>query len=433
MISSMKLTWIHILIFSILIILIISMAYKIVPEKFSIADKLYYFDNNASTNVDDMVQKEVCEWLSCGNPSNVLHIAGSKAHKKIADSREIVAKDFGVDPKEIFFTSGATESNNIIIQGIINSFLSKNKKDKCTVITSAFEHPSVLNVFKHYKDNDRVNIVFVPIQTNKKFDYYGSIDPNAVEQAIISSKYPVILVSIMYANNETGAIQDLKKIGEITKRHKVYFHSDATQGIGKYHIKPYELNLDAMSCSGHKFHAPKGIGILYMRGPCDKCENLSYGGEQELSKRPGTENVAFIAGIAKALELVHFNRKHKNDTLIQYKEMIKKQLDPRCEFIESTFGDLPNTILAILPPIKVCNKVFAKDLSDTFNICIGVSSACQTGKTSHVLEALNISESLRDRVIRISMSDQTTHGDCRYLIVGINALINKHSEKYNKK
>lgn len=389
-------------------------------------EEIYYFDNNASTFVDEDVQQEIKDWLSCGNPSNVLHIAGQKSHKKINECRESIANDLGVNPKEIYFTSGATESNNIAIQGIINNALSKSKTDKYTIITTAFEHPSVLNVFKHYQNNGRINMVIIPIQTNKQNKYYGSIDPFDIERAIVTSPNQVILLSVMFANNETGAIQDLKAIGEITKRHKVYFHSDVTQGIGKYKINPYDMNIDSVSFSGHKFHSPKGIGVLYMRSSCDDFDNLCYGGEQEASKRPGTENVAFIAGISKALSLVHTNRDQKNIDVLYLKNFIKKGLNSKCKYITSKFGDLPNTILVILPKIKVCNKTFAKYLSDHYNICVGVSSACQTGKTSHVLDALKIDNELKDRVMRISLSDYTTYGECEVLINCINKAIDKH-------
>lgn len=418
-----------ILIFSILIVLIIIlMSYRININFKNCGDRFFYFDNNATTFVSQEVTDEINKWLSCGNPSNILHSAGQNAHQKIVECRGIISKDLEVDPEEIYFTSGATESNNIAIQGIVNKFLESDKRKKFSIITTAFEHASVVNIFKHYKENNRLNIIFVPIQTNPLHPYYRSVDPLDVEQAIVTAEHPVILVSVMYANNETGAIQDLQKIGEITKKYKVYFHSDITQGIGKFLIKPSKLNIDAASFSGHKFHAPKGIGVLFMRNTCGEFHNLCFGGEQEASKRPGTENVAYIAGLTKALTIVHFNRQQKNVNMLKLKKTIMSGL-MGCEYITSKKYDLPNTILTVLPPIDTCNKNFAKELSETYKICIGVSSACQTANTSHVLEAIHIEDDKKSRIIRISMSDDTTFGECQYLITSINALLQKHLTK----
>jgi len=417
----------YLLIFSLVIILVIigmARTYKI-DEEFN-PDKIYYFDNNATTFIYDQdVIKEINDWLNSGNPSNNLHIAGILAKRKIDESRKIIANDLKVEPEEIFFTGNATEANNILIQGIINKQL-KNNTETYTIITTNFEHPSVLNIFEHYKTNNRINVVYIKIKTDKNDKYYGSIDPEDIEKAIKESKHKVILISIMYANNETGAIQDMKKIGEIAKKHNIFLHSDITQAIGKYIIHPKELNIGAITFSGHKFHGPKGIGCLYMKKQCH-INGMCYGGEQENEFRPGTENTPFIAAMALALKKAHQNRELKSSELEKLRKYIKQELEPMDVIcIEPKFGILPNTLLLVLKGIDTCNKNFARELSSRMHICVGVSSACQTKKNSHVLEAMKVEEQNRDKIIRISMSDYTTFGECKYLVKCLKELLLKH-------
>lgn len=401
-----------------------SKMYKIMDG--NLPNKLYYFDNNATTFIyDHDVTDEIVKWINCGNPSNNLHIAGMVAHQKIVECRNNIARDLNVEPDEILFTGNATEANNIIIQGIVNKHLRENATDTFTIITTNFEHPSVLNVFKNMKSN-RVNVVFVNIRTKPNDPYYGSIDPSDIERAIMSAKNKVILLSVMYANNETGAIQDMVSIGKIAKKHNIFLHSDVTQAIGKIIIHPAELNIDAISFSGHKFHAPKGIGCLYMKKQCN-INGLCYGGEQEHEQRPGTENTAFIAAMALALEKVHTNRILKTQNMEKLRKYLKRELENMNVIcIEPKFGVLPNTLLIILKGIDTCNKSFARELSSQMNICVGVSSACQTTKNSHVLDAMKIDDGNRDKIIRISMSDYTTYSECEYLIKCLRKLLLKH-------
>lgn len=401
--------------------------YKLIGAE--LPNKLYYFDNNATTYVyDSAVKDEIIKWINCGNPSNNLHIAGIKARQKIDECRQRIAKDLGVDADEILFTGNATEANNIVIQGTINEQLKKHPNETFTIITTNFEHPSVLNVFKHYLDlnSPRINVKIVNIRSDINDPYYGGIDPSDIERAINESPNKVILLSVMYANNETGSIQNIEAIGKIAQKHNIFFHSDVTQAIGKVIIKPRELHVDAISFSGHKFHAPKGIGCLYVKLKCDM-SGVCFGGEQENEHRPGTENVAFIAGLALALEKVHVNRDKKTAELHRLRKYIKKQLeDNNIICIEPKFGVLPNTLLVILKGIDTCNKSFARELSEKKYICIGVSSACQTKKNSHVLDAMKIDEVDRDKIIRISLSDYTTDSECEYLVKSLIELVKKH-------
>lgn len=397
--------------------------------------KIYYFDNNATTYIyDEKVKNIICEWVNCGNPSNTLHKEGQAAKEELDKSRKIVSEDLDVDVNDIYFTGCATESNAIIINGIVNGYLLEHPKEKITVITSSIEHPSVLNLFKFFKSNPKINVIILPVRTNKNDEYYGRIHPLDLENAINNAKYKIILCSIMYANNETGAVNDMKKIGLICKRNNIFLHSDCTQAIGKYIIHPKELNISALTCSGHKLHAPKGVGLLYLHNGCGCSSNSKElcskfcANSQESHIRGGTENVAFISAFSYALKEAHKNREKKNDLLHKYKLYITKKLEENnCELINPKVS-LDNTMLFILKDINTCNKMFAKMLSDKYNICIGVSSACQSGEISHVLQAMKINPKYKNNIIRISMCDYNTKEEIQYLVNSIIELLKKVRE-----
>jgi cysteine desulfurase len=396
------------------------------------SNKLYYFDNNSTTLIyDKKVKKEINDWLSCGNASNVLHKMGNKAHNKIQQCREWFAKDMSVDPEEIYFTSGATESNNMIIQGRIQAFLNKDDKAMYTVISTAFEHPSVFNIMEYFRENPRLEMILVKPNINNDNPTSGVVMASDVFNAIKSAKHQVILVSVMFANNETGAIQDISKIGKICRKRNIFFHSDATQALGKYIIRPKELNADAISFSAHKFHGPKGIGGLFFDKEHHHIRNFCYGGEQEHLMRPGTENVALIAGMTKALEIAHINRKNKNKKLMKLWEYIWDKINDQTKI--SIIGPknnelrLPNTLFISLEDLGTCNKLLVKDLSKK-NICISVGSACQTGKKkpSHILDSMGITKQKdKIKVVRISFSDYTTRAEADYLIKHLVSAIKK--------
>lgn len=433
-----KINYIKIIFIIIIIISIIILLMKLFKTIYC-ENKIYYFDNNATTFIyDQNIKDEIIHWINCGNPSNELHSEGIKARNKINQSREIIANELDVKPDDIYFTGSATEANSIVIQGIINGTLknNKNENEKYTIITSNIEHPSVLNIFKNYELNPRLEVIIIPIRTNIEDNYYGSIDPQDLEEAIVKASNKIILISIMYANNETGAINDMKKIGEIANKYNIFLHCDVTQAIGKYIIHPEELKIQSITFSGHKFHAPKGIGCLYMKNNCKMldsgsrklCAQFSTN-SQELHVRGGTENISYISAIALALKKVHENRNEKNKLLHQFKEYIKIQLESKgCYLINPKYNSLDNTLLIVLSGIDICNKSFAKELSDKMNICIGVSSACQTGQESHVLEAIKINKKYRDKIIRISMSDYNTFEEVKYLVKSIVQLLDNHKK-----
>ena len=415
----------------VIIIIIILIIMFFINKEYFCYPQQYYFDNNATTYIyDDDIKDIILKWINCGNPSNLLHKLGQDANKQLELSRQIVADDLMVNPDEIYFTGCATESNNIIINDIINNFLINNN-GPCSVITDNIEHPSILNILNNFKYNNRVNIIKLKVITDKTNIYYGTVDPNDLNDALLNNDN-VILMSLMYANNETGAIQDINTFGKLAKKFNVFFHCDATQAIGKYIIHPKELNINAMTFSGHKFHAPKGVGCLYIQSKCpmlikntvDICNQFKIN-SQEKGIRGGTENIAYISALALALKKVHQNRNEKNAKLKAFKNYIIRQLEYyNCEVIKP-FYSLDNTILIILKGISCCNKQFAKDLSDKYNICLGVSSACQKTK-SHILDAMNVQDCFKDKIIRISMSDYNTSQEVKYLVKSIIELLNKY-------
>ena len=390
-------------------------------------DDIYYFDNNSTTLIYDKdVISEINEWLSCGNASNTLHDVGRRARGKVEMCRNIIAHDLLVLPNEIIFTGCATESNNIVLQGVVKHHLSQDNSSKYTLISTSFEHPSVYNIFRQFEENERLEVLYVNPCSDSTDDDYGRIKVDDIEKAIKIAKHKVILLSVMYANNETGAIQDVKEIGNLANRYNIFYHCDATQAIGKFVIHPKMLHMDSFVFSGHKFHGPKGIGALYLNEERKDIAHTIYGGEQEYHIRPGTENVAYIAGMTKALSNIHIDRESKNQKMQTMKNYIVRTLQ-KYEDIELLGANekytLPNTMLLLIKNLGTCNRSLVEEL-DKKGICISVGSACQTNSgPSHVLTALNIDQKYKANVVRVSISDYTTPAECKYFIENMIKLI----------
>ena len=250
---------------------------------------IYYFDNAATTKLDDNVLNAMLPYLihHYGNASSIYGI-GRYSREAVETSRNTIAKIFNAKPNEIYFTSGGSESDNTALRGIASAYKHKGNH----IITSQIEHPAILETCKYLEQNG-YDITYLPV------DEYGFINLKTLENSITDS---TILISIMYANNEIGTIEPIKRIGEIAHKHGVIFHTDAVQAVGNIKIDVKEMNIDALSLSGHKFYGPKGIGALYINEKI-YFDKLIFGGHQEKNMRAGTENVAGIVGIAKALEL----------------------------------------------------------------------------------------------------------------------------------
>ncbi len=261
-----------------------------------------YMDNNATTKMDEAVFEAMRPYFTeiYGNASSKFYEVGRQAEDALAKMRECVALQLGAKSNEIYFTASGCEADNWAIKGI--AFANKAKGNH--IITTKIEHHAILGACEFLEKNG-FSVTYLPV------DETGRVNPEDLEAAITDK---TILVSVMTANNEIGTIQPIKEIAGICKAHKIYFHTDAVQAIGHMPINVGELGVDMLSLSAHKFHGPKGVGVLYIRNGV-KIENLIHGGGQERGKRAATENIAGIAGLAKALELANTDLPEKTEKM----------------------------------------------------------------------------------------------------------------------
>lgn len=364
--------------------------------------KIHYLDNNATTRMDDEVLKAMMPYMTdnYANASGVYSF-GQDARKAVEDARAVTAKFFNADnPREIIFTSGGTESDNIAIRGAVLANSAKGKH----IITSAIEHHAVLNVCKAL-EKEGYETTYIPV------DKYGVVNPDDVKKAI---RPDTVLISIMAANNETGSIQPVSEIGAIAREQKVIFHTDAVQAAGKYPIDVKMMNADLVSISAHKFYGPKGVGALYIRKGV-KVSAIMQGGHHENRKRPGTENVPGIVGLAKACELAM--ESFKNSKAHEKVKMLRDKLQA------GIFEKIPEVILNGHPENRTENtlNVSVKFIEgegmliqmDFEGICASSGSACTSGSLdpSHVLLAMGLDHGTAHGSIRFSLSKYTTQED----------------------
>lgn len=369
--------------------------------------KRIYLDHAATTPVAPEVLQAMQPYFSekFGNASS-LHSFGREAREAIEDSRKKVAKIINAKPSEIIFTSGGTESNNLAIKGIANA----NKNLGNHIITTKIEHPAIEEPCKWLKEKQGFNITYLGV------DKDGLIDLKELENAMTDK---TILVSIMFANNEIGTIQPIEEIGKICKKqkHKVYFHTDAVQGLGKEKIDVKKMNIDLLSASGHKMYGPKGIGMLYINQDV-KIEGIQHGGGHEFHLRSGTENVPGIVGFAKALELMNQDMDKENKRLRELRDYIIKRI----------FEEIPKSHLDGHPTKRLANNIhFYFDnvegealliRLDEKGIAVSTGSACSSHSLtpSHVLMAIGLKPELAHGSLRITMGKSTTKEDMDYVI-----------------
>lgn len=355
-----------------------------------------YFDNAATTPVRKEVVDAMLPYFTenFGNPSSVYQIAQINK-KAVDDARETIAKALGAQANEIFFTSGGSEADNWAIKGIAQ--MNKNKGNH--IITSKIEHHAVLHTCEYLEKNG-FEVTYLDVDEN------GMVHPEAVEAAI---KESTILISIMYANNEIGTINPIKEIGAIAKAHKIPFHTDAVQAVGQLRIDVKDQNIDLLSLSGHKINGPKGMGVLYIRRGL-KIENLIHGGAQERGRRAGTENVAGIVGLAKAMELAYTD----------FDAKIEKMTALRDKLIKGILENIPYTKLNGHPTMRLANNsnigveyVEGESLLlllDMNGIAGSSGSACTSGSLdpSHVLLSIGIPHERAHGSIRFTLGSQNT-------------------------
>lgn len=366
---------------------------------------LIYLDNNATTKVDERVLEVMLPYLKeeYANPSSMYEFAKRPAHA-VKEARGKM-KDFfnASNEKEIIFTSCGSESANTAIRGVLN--MDRSKKH---IITSKVEHPCVLNLYQTL-EKDGYSVDYIGVNSN------GELDLAQLEEAINED---TALVSIMYANNETGVINPIQKISEIIKRKNPHtkFYVDAVQVAGKIPIDVQELGVDLMGVSGHKFHAPKGIGALYCNSKTI-ITPLIIGGHQERGKRAGTENVPYIVGIGKAAELAQDSLKYEATEIKRLRDKLEAGILKNIYNARLNTGiaqRVPNTTNIGFEYIE--GELILLHLSD-LGICASSGSACTSGslEPSHVLRAMNVPFTAIHGSIRFSLSRFTTEAEIDYV------------------
>ena len=379
--------------------------------------KIKYFDNAATTQVNQDVIKEMLPYFSIeyGNPSSLYSI-GRRAKRALEEARRKIANIINCKPNEIYFTSCGTESDNLAIKGIAYA----NKEKGKHIITSKIEHPAGLNTCKELEEQG-YKVTYLDVDQN------GIVN---VEQLKASIKTDTILITIMFANNEIGTIQPIEEIGKIAKENNIIFHTDAVQAMGNLKIDVKKLNINALSMSAHKFYAPKGIGALYV-GEDVNFKQIQNGGHQEKNKRAGTENLAEIVGMSKALELIYKNFENHNNKIKELRDYYIEKIQNN--IVDSKLnGDrinrLPGNANMSFKNINAEELLFKLDDK---GICASAGSACSSGSTSpsHVLTAIGLPPEWANGTLRVTIGMNNTKEEVDYLI---NALVEIVNKKINK-
>jgi len=373
--------------------------------------ELIYFDNNSTTKVDPRVLEVMLPYFSehYGNASSKSHAYGWMAEAAVEKAREQVANLIGAEPSEIIFTSGATEAVNMAMCGIYRAYKSKGRH----IITVSTEHKAVMDTCAYLNEYEDADITYLNVNAE------GVIDLEELEKAI---RKDTILISIMAANNETGVIQPLERVGELAAEHKIIFFSDATQYIGKMKTDVMELGVHGLGLSAHKFYGPKGIGALYLKRKDPRVNMLPilFGGGQEKGRRPGTLNVPLIAGLGKACELAGQEYWDNNTYISKLRSRLEHNLLDinNIRINGSTRTRLYNTSNITFP--ASCAAV--SGLLKRFAFSSG--SACTSASTepSHVLKSMGLSEEEIKRSYRFSFSRFNTEEEVDALLESIKNL-----------
>jgi cysteine desulfurase len=368
------------------------------------AQRTIYMDHSATTFVKPAVLEAMNPYFTehFGNPSSIYGIA--RYTKKAIDTARLqTAKALGADPEEIYFTSGGSESDNWAIKGVALA----NRKRGNHIITTQIEHHAVLHTCQ-FLEKEGFEITYLPV------DQYGLVNPMDLEKAIT---HKTILISVMYANNEIGTIEPVAELGAIARKHKVYFHTDAVQAIGNVSIDVKSQNIDLLSLSAHKFYGPKGVGALYIRKGV-RIENLIHGGGQERKRRAGTENIAGIVGLGKAIELATADIPGHNATIKAMRDRL----------IKGVLEKIPNSRLNGHPEKRLPGNFnvsfeFIEGESmllwlDDAGVCASTGSACTSGslEPSHVLLATGLPVEISHGSLRLTLGDANREGDVDFVL-----------------
>lgn len=375
---------------------------------------MIYLDNSATTPMAPEVVQVMTEVMQTvvGNPSS-LHGAGGKAERLVTQARQALARILDVPPASIIFTSGGTESNNLAIKGVAYRFRNRGRH----LITTAVEHASVVEVYRQL-ERDGWQVTILPV------DRQGRVDPQSVVDAVTDE---TVLVSVMHVNNETGTIQPIAAIGERLRTNpKVLFHVDAVQAFGKVPLQPRAWNVDLMTLSAHKFHGPKGVGLLYMREGVDLTPQVVGGGQEE-GVRSGTLNVPGIAGLAKAAVWAAQSQKQMASRWADWKESWLAAADKalpgmRVNGDVSREGGAPHILSLSFPGLK--SEVIVHALEEE-GVIVSSKSACSSkgSKPSRILQAMGLSDEEAIGSIRISMGVMTKQAEMEQALEAMKRVI----------
>ncbi len=372
-----------------------------------------YLDNSATTRCSERAAEMVMKVMreDFGNPSS-MHTKGVEAEHYIRDAKEFFAKNLKVDEKEIYFTSGGTESNNLALIGTAMA----NRRSGNHLITTSVEHASVGNPMK-YLEEQGFEVTYLPV------DQDGIVSLEALKEAL---RPETILVSVMYVNNEVGAVQPVDEIAKLVKDYdsKIIFHVDAIQAYGKYRIWPKKEGIDLLSVSGHKIHGPKGTGILYVNSKL-KIHPIILGGGQQKGMRSGTENVPGIAGLAEAAKECYENLDEKVDRLYSLKERFVKQIE-QLEGVKvngrTGRDSAPHIVSVSFRDVR--SEVLLHALEEK-GIYVSAGSACSSNKpaVSHTLKSMGIEKDLLGSTLRFSFCFETTEEETDYCVRELQELL----------
>lgn len=370
-----------------------------------------YADNAATTKISPaaMAAMTKCMEEAYGNPSS-LHSVGQKAAEVLQKAREDIAEILGADFREIYFTSGGTEADN---QAIYSAAVFGAKKGRKHIISSAIEHHAVLHMLNRL---EKEGFEITLLDVGEK----GIVDPEAVRKAI---REDTVLVTIMYANNEIGTLQPIREIAEICREKKVIFHTDAVQAAGHVPINVAEEKIDMLSLSAHKFHGPRGIGVLYVRKGVPLF-NLIEGGAQERGRRPGTENLPAIVGMAAALKEAVSDMEAAGEKTAALRDILIEGLSkiPHARLNGDTRKRLPGNVNFCFEGIEGESLLL---LLDNKGIAASSGSACTSGSLdpSHVLLALGLPHEVAHGSLRLSISEENTEEEMRYIVDAVREVV----------
>lgn len=378
---------------------------------------MVYLDYNATTPLAPEALEAMLPHLrdGYGNPSSI-HGPGRDARAAVDDARDRLAALLGVKAHEIIFTGGGTEACNLAVLGLAHAHAPRGKH----LITAAEEHHAVLNAFEHLHHHEGFDLTVLPV------DQQGLVDPGALRTAL---RPDTMLVSVMHANNETGTIQPVEELSAICRERGVCFHTDAVQTFGKLPVRPAELGAAAVSLAAHKFYGPKGVGALYLRAGV-ALSRVAHGGSHENTRRPGTENVAGIAGMAAAAELAEAKREAEQPRLAHLRDSLWAGIHAFApDAVRNGDPDrtLANTLNISFPGMDGEALLIGLDLE---GVCASSGSACMVGsvQASHVLLAMGVEPALALSTVRFSLGTQTTEPDINHCLRALAKVLGRQAQ-----